>query len=225
MAHSNPQSPPARKPSDQSLDPPVDSIFYPPERYNRFVRHARRGALRFLNQMDSVDADDLATRTAEAVLAMVQDGASDRRSANLLGYLTRAVKNAFLDALRAAKNSSRLGAKYHLQHEEHNARTRIADVMLEHKELNHAVRVAVRNLPQPERSYVIARHLADMTYKEIAARYGAPASTVQKCVHRAYAMLMPALAPHWPLSNDAPRTPSLAAYEEASQIIEEEEVQ
>lgn len=221
MAHSDPQRQHPRERSDRILDPPADSIFYPLDRYNRFVGHARVVALRFLNQMDAVDADALATRTAEAVLATLQDGAGDRRSANPLGYLTTAVKHAFVDALRAAKNRGRLEARFQLQHEEHNARTRIAEVMLEHKELNQAVRAAVRDLPQPERSYVIARHLADMTYKEIAARYGAPASTVRKSVHRAYAMLMPLLKPHWPLST-APRTPSLAAYEEAS-LIEKEE--
>ena len=216
-----PSSPPFRPPQPDrraagELNPPADSIFYPLDRYERLVGHAKRTVQGFLDKVDEADAHQIASQVAESVLTLLQDPATDRRSmTNLIAYVGRSAKNKVLDVLRGAGNPLRYGARYQLQHEEHNASTRLTDVMLEHKELNAGVRAAVRNLPHPARAYVIARHMGDMTYKQIAARHHAPVSSVRMTMHRAYAILAPQLQHHWPLDNEAPRTAPLAAYQEA----------
>ena len=101
-------------------------------------------------------------------------------------YLARAVVNACRDEGRRKLRGERLGQRFNVVGP---ASTEGADVAAEASEAKRRLRMAIDELPSPQREAVILRYFSQYRVTEVAETLGIPEGTVKSHLHRAMAHL------------------------------------
>ncbi|HUF39209.1 MAG TPA: sigma-70 family RNA polymerase sigma factor [Anaerolineales bacterium] len=160
--------------------------------YGELVRRHHAGVIRVVYRMcgDPALAEDAAQ---DAFIRAWLRLSSFRPGTSLRNWLYRIAVNAALDALRRDRKTADLEVEtLSLPDPEQGPEAAVLQ-----REREHAVREAIRTLPEAARSVLVLREYGGLSYKEIAAALDIPLGTVMSRLNYARSRLKERLHPNF----------------------------